>query len=83
MRDQWLRLLPGSLAIPDLYAVDVGAREPRRFAMPLDETGWGTINLLPAPIRRGRALSLGYLTETPPLAGDAQWRLRLSFEMKF
>lgn len=82
-RDQWLRLLPASLAIPDLYAVDVGEREPPRFAAPLDETGYGAINVLPAPLRRGRALSLGYLTETPPLAGDSRWRLRLSFEVRF
>jgi hypothetical protein len=65
-RGTFLSLLPASLTIPDLYAVDVAEREPHRFAEPVDRTTYGKFSLLPARFAAGgtRSLSVAYATES-------------------
>jgi hypothetical protein len=63
-RSVMLSLLPSSLSVPDLYAVDLGEREPHLLAAPVDRTIYGSLNLLPARFAHGRSLS----PPTPPRA---------------
>jgi hypothetical protein len=78
-------LLPASLTIPDAYGIDVGEREPYRFASPVDRTDYGSFKLLPEGlIGEGRSLSIGYATETLPASfGDSSWLVRLRFAVTF
>jgi hypothetical protein len=83
-RSTFLSLLPASLTIPDLYAVDVGEREPHRFAAPVDRTTYGSFNLLPARFAQGgRALSVAYASESPPALRDTSSLVRIQFELEF
>ena len=78
-------LLPASLTIPDAYAVDVGEREPHRFASPVNRTDYGSFKLLPERlIGEGRSLSIGYSTESLPASfGGSSWLVRLRFAVTF
>src|SRR5262245_57825279 len=58
--------LPRALAIPDLYAIDLGDRPAREFAAPVDSTKYASFNLLPRRFSRGKSLSLGFATESLP-----------------
>ena len=80
-----LSLLPASLTIPDAYAVDVGEREPQRFASPVDRTDYGSFKLLPARlIGEGRSVSIGYSTESLPASfRGSSWLVRLRFAVTF
>jgi len=84
-RGRFLSLLPASLTIPDLYAVDVAEREPHRFAEPVDRTTYGKFNLLPARFADGgtRSLSVAYATESLPALRDSSSLVRISFELEF
>jgi hypothetical protein len=77
-----LGLLPEALRVPDLYAVDVTEREPRRFAEPLDRMTYASFNLLPRRFSRG-TLSLMYATESLPALGDTRRLVGLAFEVDF
>jgi hypothetical protein len=83
-RSTFLSLLPASLTIPDLYAVDVAEREPHRFAEPVDRKTYGSFNLLPARwAGRTRALSVAYATESLPALRDSSSLVRIWFELEF
>src|SRR5262245_40356270 len=83
-RGTFLSLLPASLTIPDLYALDVAEREPYRFAAPVDRKSYGSFNLLPARFAgRTRALSLSYATESLPALRDSSSLVRIWFELEF
>ncbi len=75
--------LPASFAIPDLYAVDPGDRDPPVFAAPVDGTRYGALNLLPRRMGRLRALSLVYERESLPGPGDSSSLIRLELEVGF
>ena len=83
-RSTFLSLLPASLTIPDLYAVDVAEREPQGFATPVERKSYGSFNLLPARFAGdSRSLSVGYATESPPAMRDTSSLLRVWFELRF
>jgi hypothetical protein len=83
-RGTFLSLLPESLTIPDLYAVDVAEREPHRFAAPVDRTTYGKFSLLPPRFAGGtRSLSVSYATESLPALRDSSSLVRFSFELEF
>jgi hypothetical protein len=75
--------LPRALTIPDLYAVDVGDRDPARFAEPVDRTTYLKLNLLPPSLAHGRTLSVVYDTESLPALGDTSRLLRLELKIRF
>lgn len=74
------RLLPDSLHIPDLYALDVD-RDPPRFADPVDRDKLVSFDLLPRPVR-GAMLSLSYDDESTRI-GESSKLFRLVFELRF
>jgi len=79
-----LGFLPSALRVPDLYAVDVAEREPRRFAAPVDHTTYASFNLLPRRWAQARSLSLSYATESLPAMGGASRALvGLTFSIDF
>jgi len=73
-------MLPDSLHIPDLYAVDV-ERDAPRFAEPIDRDKLVSLDLLPRPVKGGM-LSLSYDDESARL-GKSSKLFRLVFEMRF
>lgn len=74
------RMLPDSLHIPDLYALDV-ERDPPRFADPVDRDKLVSFDLLPRPVRGGM-LSLSYDDESTRI-GESSKLFRLVFELRF
>jgi len=76
--------LPRALAIPDLYAIDSGERPVREFAAPVDRTKYASFNVLPHRFSQGKALSLGYATESLPTAlGGTSSLISISLEIEF
>jgi hypothetical protein len=84
-RSTFLSLLPSSLTIPDLYAVDPAERDPYRFAAPVNRKTYGSFNLLPARFAAGgtRSLSIAYATESVPALRDSSSLVRIWFELEF
>jgi hypothetical protein len=76
-------LLPRFLWIPDLYAVDVADRDPRRFAEPVDRDTYFKLNLLPSSLSESRALSVVYDRESLPALGASSNMLRLELRLDF
>jgi len=75
--------IPSFLTIPDLYAVDVSDRDPRRFAAPVDRNKLLSLNLLPKSLSVDRSLSVVYETESLPALSNTSRLLRLQFEVDF
>jgi hypothetical protein len=75
--------IPSFLTIPDLYAVDVTDRDPKRFAAPVDRNKMLSLNLLPRSLSVDRSLSVMYDTENVPALRDSSRLLRLEFEVDF
>jgi hypothetical protein len=75
--------IPSFLTVPDLYAVDVTDRDPKRFAAPVDRSKMLSLNLLPRSLSVDRSLSVVYDTESLPALRDSSRLLRLEFEVDF
>jgi hypothetical protein len=78
-----LGLLPSALRVPYLYVVDVGDRDPARFAAPIDRTTYLSFNLLPRRLSAGRALSILYATEGAPAMRKTSPLFGLKFSVDF
>ncbi len=75
-----LGFIPSAIRIPDLYAIDVAERDPRRYAEPVDRDNQVALNLLPRR-HRGMMLKLSYDTEELPIGdGWDLFRVVIQFE---